>query len=288
MVRAVAAVPDLEVGRRLQRAGWLDEYWWSEAQKAHGPSDADLVQASRMWRDLSYYELRYCFSHDEIVRLFADSVLSSSVERAWNDGTDILWKVQNSLWQYGVARDYERSLKLLAQLRGATAGLPDFELRLTWTTYFNTAGWSVHSRSRDPHIGLYLDGPFGFLLYYKGRHVMTIGCALATTGIFLAQVQMRHDRGNRFLFKLGAAPIDFALGFLQRIFPDELLWMVTGASTVDAIRRAYREGASAAPSGEILARVQAFYEGPLAKFARTATTYTSWTDRRVYVELQPV
>src|SRR4029077_16762645 len=157
---------------------------------------------------------------------------------------------------------------------------PDFAVRITHTRSINTAGWATDGRDNP----IYLDASFGALVYYRGKHVMTIGFALSEYGILVAQVQLRQKRGNRFLYKLPTPYLDFALAMLQRAFPDDALYLVTGSSTTAAVRAAY--GKHPSPSPEVLDRVSRFYDQPLRDFARLGETVRCDSDDgRVFARL---
>jgi hypothetical protein len=119
-------------------------------------------------------------------------------------------------------------------LRTFTLNLgPDFDVVLDYTTYHNERGYSKHSRT-------FLDGAFGYLVTYKGKHVMTIGFSiLAGKKVLIQQVQLKEPQGNRWLYKLGMHRTDFALEAMKRCFNGYQIYLVEGKS---AYRRLYREG----------------------------------------------
>jgi hypothetical protein len=154
-------------------------------------------------------------------------------------------------------------------------------VRITHTRSINTAAWADHGRDNP----IYLDASFGALVHYRGEHVLTIGFALSAYGILVAQVQLRQKRGNRFLYKLPLPYLDFALDLLQRTFPDDPLYLVTGASTTAAVRAAYGKEAGKL-SAETCARVERFYDQPLVDYARTGETIRCGSDDgRVFARL---
>lgn len=83
-------------------------------------------------------------------------------------------------------------------------------------------------------------------------------------GCFFTQVQLRKKTGNRWLFKLGAHPLDAIVAMLEAAFGT--VYLVTGVSAASVIRRSYAD--DSAPSEEDMARVVALYDRPLAHHVR--------------------
>lgn len=183
----------------------------------------------------------------------------------------LLYKLYSSQWRYGMRADYGTAARHLNQLLAlrAPAGL---EFRLTWTLGSNETGQSVHAR-REGVKPNYLDGPLGLLVYSGPRLVMTVGLALCHAGVLVAQVQLREPTGNRWLYRLpgareGLTYLDWILGVLGEGFPDDPLYLPTGTSVVEAVIRSYgRRPHSVTP--EVAARLQRFYDQPLADWERT-------------------
>jgi hypothetical protein len=114
---------------------------------------------------------------------------------------------------------------------------------------------------------------------------MTIGLALSEHGILVAQVQLREKRGNRFLYKLPMPYLDFALDLVQRAFPDDALWLVTGDSTVAAVRAAYGKSVDKLLT-VTMARVARFYDQALSDYVRTGEVVCCGSDDgRVFARL---
>lgn len=233
------------------------------------------------WYNASYEALAGVFTRDELVSLWHKCIFSSKLDDYLAEQDPLVWKVRHSFWRYGCSQDYRRFVVCYNGFSCLSVDIPDFEVHLTHTRSINTAAWAAHGRDNP----IYLDAPFGVLLYFQKKHVMTIGFALAAQGVLVAQVQLRQKRGNRFLYKLPKNYIEFGLDLVQRAFPEESLYLVTGASTSAAIRAAYckEEG----PSAETLARIVRFYDQPLITYARTSETVCgSSDDGRRFVRLR--
>lgn len=99
------------------------------------------------------------------------------------------------------------------------------------------------------------------------KHVLTVGFSPGGVGTYVAQVQLRKKRGNRFLYKLGRHYLDACLDALYEAFGDEL-WLVRGGSAAEAVRRSYgKVECRMTPDDE--ARIRALYDMPLERFVRT-------------------
>lgn len=282
IVKYVDVIPDDEAKRRLYavtEAG-LDE--WVTEWNYDG---RDYFSWKDHWQYVPVESLAKAFTHDELICIWHDSNWSSKLGKHIEEHEELIWKVQHSIYRYGgFSRQYEQFIADLAGLRRLDAGLPGFDVRITHTHSINTASYSVHERSRTPGTSLYLDASFAILLYYKSKHVMTIGFAFSDRGISIAQVQLREKHGNRFLYKLPMPYLDFAIDLLQRAYPDDDLWLVTGASTVEAIRRAY--GKEASKFAQATAdRIQRFYDQTLRGYERTRAEMWGPDDRRVFRRL---
>lgn len=251
-------------------ADWIED--------SHG---ADFFSWQDHWHRAPHDLLMQVFPRDELVRLWHDSIFASKLDDHLEEHEALVWKVRHSLWRYGCSRDYARFVACHNGLARLAVDLPDFAVRVTHTRSINTAAWAAHGRE-DP---IYLDASFGVLLYYRGKHVMTIGFALSEHGILVAQVQLREKRGNRFLYKLPMPYLDFALDLVQRAFPDDDLYLVTGASTAAAVRAAYGKSADKL-SVETTDRVARFYDQGLGGYVRTGEVVRCGSDDgRVFARL---
>lgn len=278
IVGPVLGVDEPEERLRAAAREWIWDHYGDER------SGKDYFVWKESWHRVPFEVLSKAFTFDELVSLWFHQVLDSEINKHITENLHVIWKVQHSLWKYG-GHNYGRFLLMLAGLRRFAIDMPDFQLRLTFTNWINTAAPAVHGREAGRSI--YLDAPFGVLLFYKGKHVMTTSFAFARDGIKIAQVQLREKRGNRFLYKLPMSYLDFGIDLVARAYPDEKLWLVTGPSTVEAIRRAYGENAhKLAP--EIAERVANLYSQELRDYVRVCGIASVGTsdDWRAFVELR--
>jgi hypothetical protein len=228
------------------------------------------------WRGHFIYidtpELLSTFSVPEVLDIwlrYSNIVGSDQLDSYFEREHFLVWKCHNSFWHFGCGGypSYSQIRRTLNSLRNLV--LPDaftsrgFELRLTHTSYFNTQG---HAVSCSKH--LWLDAPFGALLYYKGSHVLTMSFGVGQGGVYLTQIQLRQKKGNRFLFSLGSHHLDFAVGLLSSAFGRTPLWLVTGSSAVEGVRKSYKVGACTMTDADAL-RIQSFYDHPLTGYNRT-------------------
>ena len=234
------------------------------------------------WHYAPYELLARAFTCEELIRLWHGCIFASALDEYFEEHEALVWKVRHALWRYGCSRDYPRFVACHNGLGRLSIDLPDFAVRIVHTRSINTAAWAAQGRDNP----IYLDASFGMLVYYRGSHAMTIGFALAESGILVAQVQLREKRGNRFLYKLPMGYLDFALAMLQRAFPEDVLCLVTGSSTAAAIRAAYgTKGSLAVETAERLTR---FYDQSLRDYRRRRQdTARGSDDGRLFVALTP-
>lgn len=274
-LRCVDAAPacsryDAAVGGRL-RANPAAAAWIAENYGEHWNGD---------WFHVPIEVMQQAFTTEELLRLWCGSVIMSGVSEWVDEAHPFLRKIAYAHWHYSSGRDWNLLVEHLAAFRRLRVDIPGFELRLSWTRTINTAAWAEHLRDVCP---LYLDASFGLLLCFQGKHVLTVGFAPCDYGIMVAQVQLREKKGNRFLYQLPGHYLDFTLGLLASAFRDPL-WLVTGASATEAIRRSYgAQASSMTPEDE--ARIIEFYDRPLAKFARTEEARRC--EGRTFVRLAP-
>lgn len=267
----VTETPDASTRFIAVAADWIEDRY-----------GADCFSWREHWHHAPHDLLAKAFTHDELVSLWHGCIFASKLDDHLEEHEALIWKVRHSLWRYGGSTDYQRFVACHNGLTRIAVDLPDFDVRITHTRSINTAAWAEHGRDNP----IYLDASFGVLLYYRGKHVMTIGFALSKYGVLVAQVQLREKRGNRFLYKLPMPYLDFALDLLARAFPDDTLYLVTGKSTTAAIRAAYGKNADKL-AVETAERVEHFYDQPLAAYARTGKTVRCGSDDgRVFARLE--
>lgn len=143
----------------------------------------------------------------------------------------IVRKIKSSLWRWGSGStedEWNTLVDAYDGIRNFSFGLPEFEVSLIYTTGYNECGSSEHDRK------IFLDGVFGFMVYYRGLHVMTIGFSIARGGkLLLTQVQMKKEKGNRFLYKLPMPYVEYAIMLMEKFFPKLALYLVDGDSIVE-------------------------------------------------------
>jgi len=208
--------------------------------------------------------LEATFTPNEMVRIFQDQKWTASWADEWEKKNPILAKVKSSIWRYGCLSSYRVLVRYFNHLKTLTVRDPGFEVRLTWSSYFNEFGPSVHIRGEKP---LFLDGPFGVLIYYRGKHVLTIGIALTRWGVFISQVQLREKKGNRWLYHLDRPYLEWAIQVIADAFQGVKIWLVEGTSNVKAIRASYgKQPCGMTPEAET--RISNFYDQSLRDFTR--------------------
>lgn len=177
----------------------------------------------------------------------------------------LIGKLDNSMFRWGCSRSDWNSL--VAFYRAITRfefGLPGFTVHLDHTTWFNDRGFSYHTRT-------YLDGVFGYLIRYRGEHVMTIGfSASRERRLLINQVQLKRARGNRWLYKLPAHYLDYVVERIGEAFPARdgfTLYLTDGKELANRIKASYHNPTEG-PNPDALNRVAVFYSRPLQQYVR--------------------
>lgn len=185
------------------------------------------------------------------VRYSSTFMMDTSVEDAFKREPQltVFQKIVSSMWRWGVGRgDWNEIVDCYEGIRRFDLGHPDFELRLDHTTGYNERGYSEHSRT-------FLDGVFGYLVHYKGEHVMTLGFSLMEgRKLLIQQVQTKNRSGNRFLFKLPRNTLEHVVDRFKDAFPRHRVFLVDGESLMDQNIANYRSGLEQAKRSEEDAR----------------------------------
>ncbi len=196
---------------------------------------------TNFFKEYHRYPLRMLekFTFDELCKLrYSSSIMMhDSVRKLFKTDAqyEVVRKISSSMWRWGMNSGiWNEVVTAYNNLRGFTINLPDFEIRLDYTTWYNECGYSKYSCT-------FLDGVFAYLVYYKQKHVMTIGFSIiGGKGVLIQQAQSTQRKGNRFLYKLPTNRMEFVVDLFMQHFPDYKLYMVDGSELADQSLNSYR------------------------------------------------
>ncbi len=180
------------------------------------------------------------FSFDDICKMHHSSFVQMhrTVRDLFENEThyEVVRKIQSSMWRWGVGSDvWNEVVEAYKNICNFSLGLDsDFDITLDHSSYYNECGYSKYSRT-------YLDGALAYLVHYKGEHVMTIGFSI-TKGkkILIQQIQLKKQKGNRWLYKLPKNRLEFIINLFQKNFPGYTLFVIGGESLVNKTLKAYK------------------------------------------------
>lgn len=154
---------------------------------------------------------------------------------------ELVRKIENSMWRWSGQGTWNEIADAYERIRHFSfVDNPDFEIRLDHTTYFNQCGYAKYSR-------IFLDGVFAFLVYYKRKHVLTIGFSILTGNrILIQQVQSAKRSGNRYLYQLPQNRLEFVIERFIANFPGYQLSVVDGSSLVQKTIADYQQALDSA------------------------------------------
>jgi hypothetical protein len=182
------------------------------------------------------------FNFDELYKLrySSSTMMDASVEDHLKKDPNycVLEKICSSLWRWSSSRGtWGEIVDAYNNIRAFKLDIPGFEVRLDHTTSYNEFGRGQYSHRT------YLDGAFGFLVHYKGEHMLTIGFSiLSERRLLLHQVQSAKRSGNRGLFKLPCNRVEFVLDRFAKCFPGYRLFVVDGVSLAKKTVASYGVG----------------------------------------------
>lgn len=211
------------------------------------------------------------FSKEDRIRLkFASFITVHPTLKEHLDGIrefEVIDKLGNSQWRYGFGQDWNTIVRSYNGLRRFNFG-DGFEARIDMTTGTNEKGLSRAER-------IFLDGTFGFLIYYKGKHVLTIGFSFASKNrLLIQQVQLKNKKGNRFLYKLPCNVLDYSIEKMKEAFPDMNLYLCQADDQIQNIKDGYvytpEQGAKFEEKDAM--RLKRFYGKRLRNFNRKRTS----------------
>jgi hypothetical protein len=208
------------------------------------------------------------YTFDEICKVWFSRRFSSDLRKRFDpffSETDavpfdrFIFKISNSQWRWGMYDgDWNTLVEAYDRIRGFDFGIDGFQTNLAWTTGCNEKGYSNWQGREQKRV--YLDGVFGFMVYYKGEHVLTIGFSVAKERrILINQIQLAKKTGNRWLYKLPQKHFEYVVDRMMKTFGDYFaVYLADGSWLAAAIKRSYGNS-EIIPSDEVLAHVAKVY-----------------------------
>jgi hypothetical protein len=300
-----SARPDKLIDLRAGLLPYEDEierqFGWREGKGILNDPDR-LKQVSRylplepFWSEFSFDEICKIAFSDVVQSKLSDLFERREYERTARDQDarempehlEFIYKLRNSLHHYSsYPSDWNSLVKGYYAIPDFVFD-PDFEVRFDHSSYFNWWSPAFHLREQmreffnyhRPRLTrfeeneiwnkhqTYLDAVFGYLIYYKGHHVMTIGFSLGKDSILISQIQLKEKRGNRWAFKLPGGYFNYVVTRMYDHFIEYELsvYLVDGQDLAKRIEGLY-------PKEEIMDsdayyRIIRTYDQPLIAFDR--------------------
>lgn len=275
-----------EISRRLPLEPFWSECSWDEIAKIVF-GDVIMSELGSLFDRMDYERIRRG-RHGEIVE-----------KGPMPEFLEFIYKLRNSMHHYGEYQ--QRSWNDLVSAYYAIPEFdfgPEFDVRFDHSRYFNWWGRAYHIGEQIRKMEmpwdeksiywdnneLYIDGVFAYLIYYKGKHVLTLGFSLGGKKVLLSQVQLRNQRGNRWLYKLPLDYFDYAVTRFSDHFRHHGfdVCLVQGQSLADQIASWYGEEAVIDPAA--YKRIIKNYSKPLTHYYRGP----EYQRKMKWYQLQPV
>lgn len=182
------------------------------------------------------------FSFDELCKMNYSTIfmMHETVRKIFehNARYEVVRKIMSSMWRWGYGKGtWNEVVDAYEHIRNFVfTNDPNFEVRLDYSTYNNEFGYAKFSR-------IFIDGVFAFLVYYKKKHVMTLGFSLMEgRQLLIQQVQSAKCSGNRFLYRLPRNRLEFVVELFKQNFPGYKLHIIDGKSLTKKTLSDYRRG----------------------------------------------
>lgn len=216
------------------------------------------------WKEYGYRfpveAMAATFTFVEMVQIWIASFVMTPLSAWFEEHHPILEKIRHSWWHHAFhTAHYVDVVTMVAALRRMS--WPGFTLRIGCSSKWRQDGWSEQARD------VWIDNDLAVFVHDGDKHVMTIGFGVGNAGVYITQIQLRHAKGNRFLYRLRQHYVDAAVDVFAAAFGSDRLWLVDGTSAVHGVRRAY--GSSPCSMTEdVAARMAATYDRPLVAWGR--------------------
>lgn len=186
-------------------------------------------------------ELSAHFSVEEMAAIDFSSVylLSESVGKEMERLVlpAILEKLKLSAWHNGYGKlGWNWAAEAYEAMRRFTLADPDFTYHFDASVGSNNRGYSRYTRT-------FLDGEVAILIFYRGKHALTLSFDIRRNQrrpaqrpqIFLRQIQLKEPKGNRFLYRLKPGYVEAVTAAFVRAFGAFDVHLIHGDAAVQAI-----------------------------------------------------
>lgn len=147
----------------------------------------------------------------------------------------VVAKLRSSAWRWGCGGfKWNDLVDAYHGMRDFNFGLPNFGVTIDFPQGFNPCGRALR------HPNVWIDASLAFMVYYRKKHVMTVGFAItAEREILIHQVQLANPRGNRFLYRMPVGRLEHVIDRFAVAFPKFKLRIIDGYSAAEKVVSAY-------------------------------------------------
>jgi hypothetical protein len=179
--------------------------------------------------------------------------------------------LHRSMWRFGgYAKDWSWFSACYNAINHFDFGIPGFDVTLDWVTGYGPKGWSEFSptaKADESQTRVYLDGFFGYHIWYKSKRVLTIGFSFSKDAVLVHQIQGGQKKGNRWLYKLPKHYFDYAVERMTACY-DIPVRLIDAKDCANRVRACYGSQATELFKQESWEHIRALYSRPLAGFRR--------------------
>lgn len=229
----------------LSRTSYLGDKWEQASRDLQQPPTEKFNYSAicDYIRRAEPSDLRAAFSDEELGAVSYSNVCSfpERIEQLFSTLPLVLVLEKCSLsgWHSGYRRvGWDVAVAAYNGLRRFDLGVPGFTHKIDVTVGCNSRGTSRFTRT-------FLDAELAIIVEYKGKHVLTIGLDLTLSKegvaqIFIRQIQLKNEKGNRFLFALRPGYIEAVTRACVDAFQGFEVFLIQGETAATAAADSYR------------------------------------------------
>jgi len=184
------------------------------------------------------------FSLEEAIMMYETGFLytyNNDIKKWYEEDCVQVWlsnKIKLSSWHWGGKAHWNTIAEAYNLISTFDFG-KGFDVSIDTSSHYNNKGYSRFTRT-------FLDAELGFIISYKGEHVLTIGFNVIEgykdhkKKIQIRQIQCKKRNGNRWMYKIGSDLTTYTVKKMVEHFQNFKVQLIRGESIVEEIKGEYQ------------------------------------------------